>query len=72
MASNDFIPVSSSDSEVSQIQDYALEVKASLKSNDQATDVEETQEAYADEPLAGAESLALPWNEQKRRAEEKQ
>ena len=55
MASNDFSPASSSDSEVSEIEDYALEVEDSPNSSDQATDVEETQEAYADEPLADAE-----------------
>ena len=68
MASNDFSPASSSDSEVSEIEDYALEVEDSPNSSDQATDVEETQEAYADEPLADAEWLAL--YEQERRTEE--
>ena len=68
MASNDFSPASSSDSEVSEIEDYALEVEDSPNSSDQATDVEETQEAYADEPLADAEWLAL--YEQGRRTEE--
>ena len=46
MASNDFSPASSSDSEVSEIEDYELEVEDSPNSSDQATDVEETQEAY--------------------------
>ena len=59
MASNDLSPASSSDSEVSEIEDYELEVEDSPNSSDQATDVEETQEAYADEPLADAELLAL-------------
>ena len=68
MASNDFSPASSSDSEVSEIEDYELEVEDSPNSSDQATDVEETQEAYADEPLADAEWLAL--YEQERRTEE--
>ena len=68
MASNDFSPASSSDSEVSEIEDYELEVEDSPNSSDQATDVEETQEAYADEPLADAEWLAL--YEQGRRTEE--
>ena len=68
MASNDFSPAYSSDSEVSEIEDYALEVEDSPNSSDQATDVEETQEAYADEPLADAEWLAL--YEQGRRTEE--
>ena len=68
MASNDFSPALSSDSEVSEIEDYALEVVDSPNSSDQATDVEETQEAYADEPLADAECLAL--YEQGRRTEE--
>ena len=57
MASNDFSPASSSDSEVSEIEDYELEVEDSPNSSDQARDVEETQEAYADEPLADAEWL---------------
>ena len=68
MASNDFSPASSSDSEVSEIEDYELEVEDSPNSSDQATDVEETQEAYAYEPLADAEWLAL--YEQERRTEE--
>ena len=68
MASNDFSPASSSDSEVSEIEDYKLEVEDSPNSSDQATDVEETQEAYANEPLADAEWLAL--YEQERRTEE--
>ena len=68
MASNDFSPASSSDSEVSEIEDYALEVEDSPNSSDQATDVEKTQEAYADEPLADAEWLAL--YKQERRTEE--
>ena len=68
MASNDFSPASSSDSEVSEIEDYELEVEDSPNLSDQATDVEETQEAYADEPLADAEWLAL--YEQERRTEE--
>ena len=68
MASNDFSPASSSDSEVSEIEDYELEVEDSPNSSNQATDVEETQEAYADEPLADAEWLAL--YEQERRTEE--
>ena len=68
MASNDFSPASSSDSEVSEIEDYELEVEDSPNSSYQATDVEETQEAYVDEPLADAEWLAL--YEQGRRTEE--
>ena len=59
MASNDFSPASSSDSEVSEIEDFELEVEDSPNLSDQATDVEERQEAYADEPLADAEWLAL-------------
>ena len=68
MASNDFSPASSSDSEVSEIEDFELEVEDSPNLSDQATDVEERQEAYADEPLADAEWLAL--YEQERRTEE--
>ena len=55
MALCDYRLVSSSDSEASDIEDYQLEVKGSPHSSDQATDVEETQEAFADEPLADAE-----------------
>ena len=42
MASNDFSLASSSDSEVSEIKDYELEVEGSPNSSDHA-DVEETQ-----------------------------
>ena len=68
MASNDFSQASSSDSEVSEIEDFELEVEDSPNLSDQATDVEERQEAYADEPLADAEWLAS--YEQERRTEE--
>ena len=64
MASKDFSLASSSDSGVS---DYELEVEGSPNSSDHA-DVQETQKAYADEPLADAEWLAL--YEQERRKEE--
>ena len=52
IASNDFSLNSSSDSEVSEIEDYELEVEGSPNSSDHAD--EETQEAYAYEPLADA------------------
>ena len=66
MASNEFSLNSSSDSEVSEIEDYELEVEGSPNSGDHAD--EETQEAYAYEPLADAEWLAL--YEKERRKEE--
>ena len=71
MASNEFSLNSSSDSEVSEIEDYEIEVEGSPNSGDQADEDyadEETQEAYAYEPLADAEWLAL--YEQERRKEE--
>ena len=71
MASNEFSLNSSSDSEVSEIEDYEIEVEGSPNSGDHADEDyadEETQEAYAYEPLADAEWLAL--YEQERRKEE--
>ena len=55
MTSNDSSLVSSSDSKVSGIKDYESEVKGLGNSNDQATHVEETKEAYVDEWLADAQ-----------------
>ena len=52
MASNDFSPTSSSDSEVSEIDDYDLEVEGSPNLSATASDEGGTQEAYADDPLA--------------------
>ena len=66
MASNEFSVDSSSDSEVSEIEDYEIEVEGLPNSSDHAD--EETQEAYSYEPLADAEWLAL--YEQDRRKEE--
>ena len=65
MASNEFSVDSSSDSEVSEIEDYEIEVEGLPNSSDHAD--EETQEAYSYEPLADAEWLAL--YEQDRRKE---
>ena len=50
MASNDFSLSSSSDSEVSEMEDYELEVEGSLNSSSIASDEEGTQEACADDP----------------------
>ena len=50
MASNEFSLNSSSDSEVSEIGEYEIEVKGLPSSSNHAD--EETQEAYAYEPLA--------------------
>ena len=52
MASNDFILSSRSDTEVSEIEDYELEVEGSPNSSFAASDEEYTHEAYADDPLA--------------------
>ena len=57
MASNDFSLSSSSDSEVSEMEDYELE--GSPNSSYIASDEEDMQEAYADDPLADEEWLAL-------------
>lgn len=67
MASNDFSIVSSSDSEVSEIEDYESEVKGSPNSSNQATDVKEKQEAYSNKLIADAEWLLL--YEQEKRTE---
>ncbi|XP_044167855.1 uncharacterized protein LOC114951454 [Acropora millepora] len=66
MASNEFSVDSSSDSEVSEIEDYEIEVEGLPNASDHAD--EETQEVYSYEPLADAEWLAL--YEQDRRKEE--
>ena len=50
MASNDFSLSSSSDSEVSELKDYELEVEGSMNSSSIASDEEGTQEACADDP----------------------
>ena len=57
MASNDFSLSSSSDSEVSEMEDYELE--GSPNSSYIASDEEDMQEAYADDPLADEEWLAF-------------
>ena len=59
MVSNNFSLVTCSDSQISEIEDYELEVEGSPNSSDQATDVEDMQEAYTDKPLADAKWLAL-------------
>ena len=59
MASNDIGPTSSSDSEVSEMEDYDLEVKGSPNLSAAASDEDGTQEAYADDPLADEEWLEL-------------
>ena len=59
MASNDISLSSSSDSEVSETEDYELEVEGSPNSSYKASDEEGTQEAYADDPLADEEWLEL-------------
>ena len=46
VASNDFILSSSSDSEVSETEDYELEVEGSLNSSSTASNKEGTQEAF--------------------------
>ena len=66
MASNEFSVDSSSDSEVSEIEGYEIDVEGFPNSSDHAD--EETQEVYSYEPLADAEWLAL--YEQDRRKEE--
>ena len=58
MASNEFSLNSSSESEVSEIEDYEMEVEGLPNSSDHADDDyadEERQGAYAYEPLADAE-----------------
>ena len=59
MASNDIGPTSSSDSKVSEMEDYDLEVKGSPNLSATASDEDGTQEAYADDPLADEEWLEL-------------
>jgi len=59
MASNDFSLSSSLDSEVSEMEDYELEVEGSPNLSYMASDEEGTQEAYADDWLADEEWLAL-------------
>lgn len=48
MASNDFILSSGSDTEVSEMEDYELEVEGSPNSSFAASDEEDTHEAYAE------------------------
>ena len=57
MASYDFIPTSSSDSEVSEMKDYDLEVDGSPISSSTASDEEDMHEAYGDDPLADKERI---------------
>ena len=52
MATNDFSASSNSESEVSEMEDYELEVEGSPNSSYMASDEEGTKEAYADDPLA--------------------
>ena len=66
MSSEDLIFTSSSDSEdseVSFISDYVMEVEGSPNSSDQ--DGEDSDEAYADEPLADEEWLEIYEEERK-------
>ena len=56
MASNDLSPTSSSDSEVSEMEDYDVEVEGS---SFRASDEGGTQEPYANDPLADEEWLEL-------------
>jgi len=68
MASNDLSFSSSSDSEVSETEDYELEVEGSPNSGfiaDIASDEEGNLEAYADDPLADEEWLKLYEKERK-------
>ena len=60
MASNDFILSSGSDTEVSEMEDYELEVEGSPNSSFAASDEEDTHEAYADDPLADLFSASGP------------
>lgn len=57
MALNDFSLSSSSDSEVSEMEDYELEVEGSPNLSSTASNEEGTQEAYADDLLADEEWL---------------
>ena len=61
MTSNDVSPITSSDSEVSEMEDYDFEVEGSPNSSSMASEEEGTQEAeaYADDPLADEEWLEL-------------
>ena len=59
MASNDFILSSGSDTEVSEMEDYELEVEGSPNSSFAASDEKDTRAAYADDPLADEEWLEL-------------
>ena len=68
MASNDFILSSGSDTGVSEMEDYKLEVEGSPNSSFAASDEEDTHKAYADDPLADEEWLEL--YEQERKEEE--
>lgn len=59
MALNDFSMSSGSDTEVSEMEDYELEVEGSPNSSSTASDEEDTHRAYADNPLADKEWLEL-------------
>ena len=59
MASYDFIPTSSSDSEVSEMKDCGLEFDGSPNSSSTASDEEGRHEAYGDDPLANEEWIEL-------------
>ena len=65
MASNNFSSTSSSDSEVSEMEDYDLEVEGSPNSSAAVSEKEGTQEAYANNPLADEEWLELYERERK-------
>ena len=68
MPSNEICFDLSSDSEVSEILDYKLEVEGSSDASDQSSDTE-AGEAYADEPIADEEWLAM-YEEEKSKNEE--
>ncbi|PFX12183.1 hypothetical protein AWC38_SpisGene23897 [Stylophora pistillata] len=59
MAPKDYIPTSSSDSEVSEMIDYDLEVDGSPNSSSASSDEEGTHEAYGEDPLADEEWIGL-------------
>ena len=57
--------VSISDSKISEVEEYDLELEGSFGTSDEATDADYMDEAYADEPLADAQWLALCEEERK-------
>ena len=69
MPSNKICFDSSSDSEVSEILDYELEVEGSSNASDQSSDTDEAGEAYADEPIADEEWLAIDEEEKSKNEE---